>query len=1486
MAQRELKVKVTANIDKSLTKLLDSLKKTKNLKVKVDVKKGDLTSVTKTLDRLSKKTISPKVSVKTNDKGLSNLQKDLNRLGSQKVTASVNVKTNSSGLDGLQKDMDSISRKADEVGSARISPIGVASGLAPLAVTLDQLSDKILQISQQTIAPIFTEALDASKELYDQQTSFMKQFQADGRSDADIKSWMKQLSSYAQSSIFDTDQLMGLFGTFEGSGMDDPMGITKALAGITSMAPNVNTALDRVGRQFKQFTKDGNVYTRDWNAIRDAIGGVAANKLNDWFKKNKGIELIPDSFAKGAVSVKDFIQATKEVGVSDMFQKLAQNTDTLSGSLAQFKETLRNTLIGDQYDPGPLRSLFDGFVKGLNQVTDQIPVFAKDLGKALEFLKKEFGNAFKDFSVKDFFNGLKSSFQSAVPVIKVVAKALALLTNNGKDTGKVIGNLVKFAVGWKMFRGLAQPVLSLASAGGTLYKVASKLGGLKFGSGGILGKMFGGGSSGGGSKSSKVPSIKNIKAQALNTAKNLATLAGVLATVWASAKAMESISNMDISWNGLLNNLSATAVGLTLAGGYMATIGVAMDKIKSLKKALAQGAIAVTGVSASLWAVAQLVTSVSNLKINGGNLAKNLGILALTLTASGVYMLAIGEALKAFPEAGGAIALGAVALIGIAGALIAITAEMDVVVKNLVRTANRMNDIDVSAMGIIKGVGKLTELSLALGAMSAITIAPNVISAIGGFFGGLANMAQNWNIDEAMKLIEKISSIKVPQGGFKKTMKNVTELMTEISDFNAGTILPNLKNGLSGVTSFFSGLGNMAQGFNLDTSLDIIEKINNFKIPDAKTFKDKISKVKEIMAEISNVSTADSGLEALGNAGKEIFSAFASWAQGLDISQISDAFSKVTDLTTTLNGLNLDDSVVKDVKGKISKIKGVMSALKEAMGQSDSDSNLEKLQDAGGNAIDAGSSWLQGFNIDNIIKQIQSVTSAIDKIKNIQIDDSVVSEISTKLASIKAVMNKLREFAGQNTDGSALGGLANFGQGLIDGLANGAGGLANMAGAFNVDQIMSVVQSVKRAVDKLNSIDISEQTVSDVSTKLNNVKSVMKKLQEFSSGFGGGSASSDFSGAMAGGIFGKFVSNLVGAGENATQNVNLDQIVTMIGKIKKIIVTLQSIPDIDSGGIATKIDNVKSAMQKIAEIQITVNPTGDEDGVVSFDKILGNVNKITEIVNAINAIPVVAEGLAEKVTQIKTAINQLLSIGSGLGGDDKGGEVAQGASALNSLLQQVNSILSQLQALSGQFQSTGTSYAQSLVNGFNGGGVDRIVSKMQSVVSRLNGMANLSHIGARMSSTLASGFNASGLINRINSIQAAINSLKGKTVTININEVTTKSTVRRANGGIIPEYHSTGGRVGSRLFKKRGTDTVPAMLTPGEYVLKRSVSNALGKGFLDALNGLNLSSAMAQLQNKVGGNVTNNTYNNITQNVDNKASYLNGLGSIRRVVRS
>lgn len=106
----------------------------------------------------------------------------------------------------------------------------------------------------------------------------------------------------------------------------------------------------------------------------------------------------------------------------------------------------------------------------------------------------------------------------------------------------------------------------------------------------------------------------------------------------------------------------------------------------------------------------------------------------------------------------------------------------------------------------------------------------------------------------------------------------------------------------------------------------------------------------------------------------------------------------------------------------------------------------------------------------------------------------------------------------------------------------------------------------------------------------------------------------------------------------------------------------------------------------------------------------------------------------------------------------------------------------------------------------------------------------------------------------------------------------------RFNGGIIPEYHSNGLPVGIN-WRRRGTDTVPAMLTPGEYVLRKKAVDSLGTNLLNNLN----KYGVGALQNIAKSTIINNVYNTnnaqINQNIDNKSQYLNGMFGVDKLMR-
>ena len=105
-----------------------------------------------------------------------------------------------------------------------------------------------------------------------------------------------------------------------------------------------------------------------------------------------------------------------------------------------------------------------------------------------------------------------------------------------------------------------------------------------------------------------------------------------------------------------------------------------------------------------------------------------------------------------------------------------------------------------------------------------------------------------------------------------------------------------------------------------------------------------------------------------------------------------------------------------------------------------------------------------------------------------------------------------------------------------------------------------------------------------------------------------------------------------------------------------------------------------------------------------------------------------------------------------------------------------------------------------------------------------------------------------------------------------------KAAVGESTGGQISRngvlYRSGGGSI----FKPRGTDKIPAMLTEGEYVQKKQAVDFFGLDFMRKVNNMDVRGAMNALLTKAGTSVgvgrqsiVNNTVNNnqrITQNIN------------------
>lgn len=97
----------------------------------------------------------------------------------------------------------------------------------------------------------------------------------------------------------------------------------------------------------------------------------------------------------------------------------------------------------------------------------------------------------------------------------------------------------------------------------------------------------------------------------------------------------------------------------------------------------------------------------------------------------------------------------------------------------------------------------------------------------------------------------------------------------------------------------------------------------------------------------------------------------------------------------------------------------------------------------------------------------------------------------------------------------------------------------------------------------------------------------------------------------------------------------------------------------------------------------------------------------------------------------------------------------------------------------------------------------------------------------------------------VNSLVDAISDLHDKTVTVTYKQ---KGKPGHHTGGMVtggdPIYRARGGLASDPRFKREGTDTVPAMLTPGEYVHNRDAVQYFGVDFMRRINHKDLQGAL------------------------------------------
>lgn len=1660
MAQRQLRVQVTSQVDKSLTDLLSKLDKysrgTTTINVKAVTNSKDVIALFNTVNKLKNKRV--RVDVDSNGNKVLKIQKDLLALKNKTVSVKVDADTRSitkvsSDLNGLKgktfkvnadlsqvnkarKDLDDIDNKVNKNRTVRIQ--GDTSGLTAISNALDRISSKVLALSARGALNIGKSFAKDAGELYDAQNEFVNNMRSldNPLSDKEINSTLKNLSKYGAQTKYNVAELTNLAGALKGAGFDKDFGgfdnLTKNLANISALASSPSNALKRVSTQIKQMSLDGKVLARDWNPIRDAIGGTATQKIVQKFKDEYGFDNLADAMKEGKVLGRDFIKVLNEVGQDPALLKAATNTKTLKSAWENMRESLTVGLVGTPFEPGALTPAIDGLVKLMNTVSENGDVIqnfvSKGVGRAMSLFKDMFGEF-------DFKQGLKDFVTYLAPIgkgIELLAKGFAKINNHGKNTGKILGGIITASAGWLVVSKMARSVRALSSTLGLLKNFKNP--------------FSRGGSSGSRRASGGSTSLLGGLTKSLGDSAKMLAFAGSIKLI---ASAFKDISNTDMDFTEATVKVGTMVTMVSAMAGYAVVLGKILQR-KELGKDLLIGATAIAGVVTGMLLMAKTMEQLNNVKFDTGKVYGTVLAMNGLVVIVGLIATTIG-ALMVATEGIGALALGAglVSMLAISGTMVVVAKAMESVAKTVARI-NKVKLPNAGTFGkkMVNFTALVTEMSMA----SAISGNISTLALLPSIFGTISNLAQAIQVESIILLANQLTKLQgsvknIPdKSKFKDTikkLKNMTELISELSTVSGGGI----KNPVDALKSIGNTFSNIVKGMEVNSLTDNISKVTNLiatlsqlNMPeDLTALKTKLQNIaniqKTLNSAFADIQFGDKG--GISNPFIHGLNTLSSFFEGFETGNNIKIFNKVSKFVKDIQDLELPDDVsslvlqirkiglihqqlnqafstfslgtisvsypilnainalgtffdslatsnlistvkkltqfIKDINEvevpsdtsaideKISNLTNVMNSLKKL----GNDSWLDSINFIS-KGLEALTSKLDGASLDAKFKSFTKLIDFVKKISDLKLDDAGLEALETKLDNLQTTLKKVSKFEVPTPPdvGDKLKGFENFKK-LTDKIKDIVDSLNNIPDGLDIS---SKIESVKNALSKIselatldifgkdtpfnNDVTSNIKSVTEFTSKLSSIASSLNEINSIEdlsgipakieqlrqalqsitqAGENGGSLMSMFDAFKGKSDYGKLAeeaSNMINSlktiadalsqipdliniegsgietrvakiqsvlrsltdsdtgsfiqdiGKLAKVSEAVGQVTSVVNSFKTMAETLMTIPDlinVEGSGIETRVAKIKSVLQSLA----SSDDSGLTTSLQNIQKLSSNimsavqaVNNILIIANAINQFPEVnADNFNNSINAIKTAIESL----SGINDSD----------AIIGNLTNVLNTINQLQTALAQFASMASSLGQqsgsNFSNGFVSGLGSRIVDKMNEQKNQIENLG-WEALGASISNKIANGFDVSSVLNKIQQIQSAIDSLRGKTVDITVNETTVKKTKHAEHGGLI-EYHSTGGTVGGRLFRPLGTDTVPAMLTAGEYVLKRSVSSMLGKQFLDNLNQLNLTQALKALAGHTGHSVVNNTTNNITQNVDNKASFINGLNEIRGVVR-
>lgn len=1268
---------------------------------------------------------------------------------------------------------------------------------------------------------------DEANNLGDAMQIYRINMQALGFSEKETNKSIKRLGDYGKASVFDATDLLEQASTYTAYNRRDSEDIVRAYAGLLAQTKNPVQGLKTVGIQTSQMLASGYLNQQDFRFIRERFSALGASAVNDALTdlaKSKGYKNIIDATRHKAITADEFLDLIKQVGNQDSFQKLVTSIVTPRQAIANFKETLSNLLVFDEIDE-------EGNAKpgALNQVYVATRDFIKGITEILgtdkfkEYVTK-LGNAIGGTiqQVNQFGSAWKLTFGSQI--LKGIDKFASDFKKSVK--GLDVGN---------KFFNITKDMLTVLKNSGTEFGEFTK---------NIVS-----------SATDFLSSISKITTQGINAGalKVLSQYVDVynnLAKLAEKSEAIKYVVNIFDSLSSALNDivksinpkdvkevLGSIRYFVTQVINFVRTVATETNLISNVATVLKTALLALGDIVGEVKGFNQvafnkavdslrkaLVGIINHLKPLLIELGK--GIISTLSSSSGeAFFKAVENFIKAVTNA-------------IKQTLVAIGGSVEGGLKKLLDFLTLAINVVSGVATLLGGVGKYILMgyigakfvSWATNIITSLkTVATAMASATNGKLNPL-NLGGNFSRERLARQGMSSYDIDVAYSGMSRAGRNAYKVPLSRSARNKA-----LRNAKLGNLALLGGDIALSYGNGLLQESGASQGV-----------KDSVNILSSTISGAFTGASIGSIFPVIGTGIGALAGSILGFGMGLFDSHRNEQDRKRLEEEAKQESEKQSQELLNQQLDSIRNMSNQNAEIRNSFFKSiTKDSSTLELVRGANSLIDAVRAN-SNVSLNTAMKTLGVETAKVPK---------NVENLFVKIGDQVKSWKELKDESGLSDD-ELLRALqvakASIGEGVVQFVDQKTGEIVETIQTLTKSESDRQSKNLEEYKNKLKLLGLSIQEGKDLIFK--DITSLSSDLKETLS-------SKNFSNRK----------DQVKALEDILNKVGIDT-TSLVGKT-----------------VGEKLEIIKKLAEEGGLLGGTAEQQRNELAKSITEKLGETSTKFSNILK---------EGLLSDLEQLNTLINdsELLKNRGNTEADKV--KVINYVESVRKLLQNGSLKVEEAQTLLDNAGITEVSAEQVK---------DSTVDLKKAVTTSIEDTANkVNETSGKVNDNGVSDVSTSAIdeANRQNRealgkfVQGIADWVSGVVSKV-WNSITDGSPkdnstlknngpllggVHPFTGGLIPEYHSEGLHVGVN-WRKRGTDTVPAMLTPGEYVLRKKAVDSLGTNFLNNLNKYGVNALQTMNKSTIINNVYNTNNAKISQNIDNKSQYLNGMFGVDKLMR-